>query len=229
MRRDIMKSIGRMVVSASLGLAAFGLLLFVPAATLHYWQAWVFLAVFAVSTWIPSVYLIRTNPAALDRRMHVGPTAETRTLQRIVISVIFISFPATFVLSALDHRFGWSTVPPAVCLLGDALVAIGLGLAMLVVIQNGYAAANVTVEEGQTLVTSGLYGLVRHPMYTGNVILMTGIPLALGSYWGLFFLLPGIAVLVLRIRDEEDLLIEELSGYREYTTRVRYRLVPYVW
>lgn len=224
-----MKTIGKGLFSATLGLVAFGLLLFVPAGTLHYWQAWVFLAVFAASTWIPSVYLMRTNPAALDRRMQVGPRAETRPLQRIVITAIFICFPAMFVVSAIDHRLGWSTVPTAVCLLGDILVAAGLSLAMVVVIQNGYAAANVTVEAGQTLVSTGLYGLVRHPMYTGNVALMAGVPLALGSYWGLVFLVPGLIVLVVRIFDEEQLLTQQLPGYGEYTERVRYRLLPYVW
>lgn len=224
-----MKTIGKGLVSASLGLVVFGLLLFVPAGTLHYWQAWVFLAVFALSTWIPSMYLMRTDRAALDRRMRAGPLAESRPLQRIVITAIFICFPAMFVLSALDHRFGWSPVPAAIAVLGDVLVAIGLGVAMLVVAQNGYAAANVTVEAGQTLVSTGLYAVVRHPMYAGNVILMIGVPPALGSYWGLALLLPGVALLVLRIRDEEQLLTAELSGYQEYSRGVRYRLVPYVW
>lgn len=224
-----MKTMGKGLISAALGLVAFGLLLFLPAGTLHYWQAWVFLAVFALATWIPSVYLLRTNPAALDRRMRAGPLAETRTLQRIVITVVFICFPAMFVVSALDHRFGWSPVPAALSLVGDALVAIGLGVAMLVIIQNGYAAANVTVEAEQTVVSTGLYGLVRHPMYTGNIILMVGVPLALGSYWGLVFVIPGLIVLILRIRDEEDLLGQELRGYREYTQQVHYRLVPHVW
>jgi len=116
-----------------------------------------------------------------------------------------------------------------VSVLGNLLVAAGLGLAMLVIIQNGYAAANVTVEAGQQLVSTGLYGLVRHPMYTGNVVLMLGVPLALGSYWGLLLLVPDIVVLVLRIRDEEELLTRELRGYREYTEKVHYRLLPYVW
>lgn len=224
-----MKAIGKGLLSASLGLVAFGALLFVPAGTVHYWQAWVFLAVFAVCTWIPSVYLMRTNPVALDRRMRAGPLAENRPVQRILISVVFICFPAMFVLSALDHRFGWSAVPAAVAVLGDVLVAIGLGVAMLVVVQNGYAAANVTVEAGQTLVSTGLYGWVRHPMYTGNVALMVGAPLALDSCWGLVFVIPGVIVLVLRIRDEERLLTQELAGYRDYTQHVRYRLLPYVW
>jgi protein-S-isoprenylcysteine O-methyltransferase Ste14 len=203
-------------------------MLFLPAGTFHYWQAWVFLAVFALSTWIPSVYLMRTNPAALERRMR-GPSAETRTLQRILIAVIFVCFPAMFVVSALDHRFGWSPVPAAVSLVGDVLVASGLILDMLVIIQNSYAAVNVVVEAGQRLVSSGLYGLVRHPMYTGNVILMLGVPLALGSYWGLLFVIPGLIVLVLRIRDEEGLLEEELPGYSEYEQQVHYRLLPYLW
>ena len=216
-------------LSAVLGVLTFGLMLFLPAGTTHYWQGWAFLAVFALSTWIPTVYLMRTNPAALERRMQVGPTAETRPLQRILITVIFIAFPASFVVGGLDHRFGWSHVPASASVIGDMLVAIGLGLAMLVIIQNSYAAANVRVEAGQQLVSTGLYGLVRHPMYTGNVVLMLGIPLALGSYWGFFLLIPGMLVLVLRIRDEEKLLTHELSGYREYEQKVHYRLLPYVW
>jgi protein-S-isoprenylcysteine O-methyltransferase Ste14 len=173
---------------------------------------------------------MRTDPTALERRMRVGPSAETRTLQRILITVLFISFPAMVVVSALDHRFGWSwPLTTSVSVIGDVLVAIGLGLAMLAIIQNGYAAANVTVESGQTLTSTGLYALVRHPMYTGNIVLMLGIPLALGSYWGLLLVVPGLIVLVLRIHDEEDLLEQELSGYRAYEQQVHYRLVPYVW
>jgi protein-S-isoprenylcysteine O-methyltransferase Ste14 len=223
------KTVGKSVLSAILGLVAFGLMLFLPAGTFHYWQAWVFLAVFALSTWIPSVYLLRTNPAALERRMRAGPLSETRTLQKIIISVAFLSLVAMIVLSAVDYRYGWSSVPATVCLVGDVLVVLGLGLAMLVIIQNSYAAANITVEGDQELASTGLYGLVRHPMYSGNVIMMVGIPLALGSYWGLVFVIPGVVVLALRIRDEEELLKRELTGYGEYTEQVHYRLVPYVW
>ncbi len=223
-----MNTVGKALVSATLGLVAFGLMLFLPAGTFDYWQAWVFLAVFAVATWIPSVYLMRTNPAALERRMR-GPFAETRPLQRIVIAFLSFCFLALFVFSALDHRFGWSRVPASVSLVGDVLVALGLGVAMLAVIQNSYAAVNVTVEAGQHVVSTGLYGWVRHPMYTGNVIMMVGAPLALGSYWGLMVVVPGLLVLAMRIRDEEDMLEHELRGYRDYTQRVRYRLLPYVW
>jgi len=136
---------------------------------------------------------------------------------------------ATMVVSALDFRFGWSAVPAAISVAGDVLVAVGLGIAMLTTIQNSYASANITVESGQELVSTGLYAVVRHPMYFGNVVLMIGIPLALGSYWALLFVIPGLAVLAVRIRDEEKVLRQELAGYREYEQRVHYRLVPYVW
>jgi len=129
----------------------------------------------------------------------------------------------------LDFRFGWSSVPAAISVIGDVLVALGLGISMIVTIQNGYAAANVKVESGQDLVSTGLYGVVRHPMYFGNVVLMIGIPLALGSYWGLLFVIPGLAVLAARILDEEKVLTQQLAGYRDYAQRVHYRLVPYVW
>jgi len=224
-----MKTLAKAIVSAVLGFTVFGLMLFLPAGTLHYWQAWAFLVVFTLSTWIPSVYLMRTNPVALERRMRAGPIAEARPVQRIIISIALLSLAAMIVISALDHRFGWSSVPTTVCLAGDVLVAIGLGLAMMVVVQNSYAAANVTVEAGQTVISTGLYGLVRHPMYAGNVVMMVGIPLALGSYWGLVFVIPGLLVLAIRIRDEEELLGQQLDGYSQYTQRVRYRLVPYVW
>ncbi|MGV0745476.1 methyltransferase family protein [Mycolicibacterium sp. XJ870] len=224
-----MKTLVQALVSVPIGLAVFGLLVFWPAGTLDYWQGWTFIAVFALATLIPSVYLAVTDPAALRRRMQAGPGAETRTAQKIISVMAFGSLAAMIVLSALDFRFGWSAMPAAVSVIGDVLVAGGLGLAMLTVIQNSYAAANVKVESGQTVTTTGLYALVRHPMYFGNVIMMIGIPLALGSYWGLLFLVPGVLVLVSRIRDEESLLADELAGYTEYIRKVRYRLVPLVW
>jgi protein-S-isoprenylcysteine O-methyltransferase Ste14 len=222
------QTIVRMLASAVLQLGAFGLLLFGPAGTFDYWQAWVFLAV-ALSTWIPGLYLLQTNPEALERRMRGGPAAETRTVQKVLMGVVWLSLAASVVLSAVDHRLGWSRVPTAVCLVGDVLVAVGLAVAMTVVVQNSHAAATIRVEAGQQVVSTGLYGLVRHPMYTGNVILMVGIPLALGSYWAVLFVLPVLTVLTLRIRDEEQLLAQELDGYRDYTRKVRYRLVPRMW
>ncbi len=217
------------IASTLIGLAVFGLLVFWPAGTFDYWRGWTFIAVFAAATTIPSLYLAATDPAALRRRMQAGPAAETRPLQKLIISFAFVSLGATIVVSALDFRFGWSSVPAAISVIGDVLVALGLGIAMLVVIQNSYASANITVEAGQELVSTGLYGLVRHPMYFGNVVLMVGIPLALGSYWGLLFLIPGLAVLAVRIVDEEKVLAQDLAGYPDYAQKVQYRLLPYVW
>jgi protein-S-isoprenylcysteine O-methyltransferase Ste14 len=219
----------RASVSGLLGLVLFGALLFGTAGTFDYWQAWVFIAILTAVSIFPTVYLAVKDPATLERRMHGGPLAETRTAQKIVASGFLLIVVAVLVVSALDHRFGWSQVPTAVVVLGDALVAIGFGITLLVVIENSYAAANVTVEAEQTVISTGLYAIVRHPMYFGAVIMMIGMPLALDSYWGLVTLLPVMAVLALRITDEEKMLRQELDGYDEYTQKVHHRLVPGVW
>ncbi|CAM3346754.1 hypothetical protein BST27_25785 [Mycobacterium intermedium] len=224
-----MKTALQALASGLIGLLVLAAILFVPAGTANYWQAWVFVAVFTLGTIIPSLYLGRTDPDALRRRMRGGPWAEARTAQQVIIVAAFAVLFVMMALSALDHRFGWSSVPAAVSVVGDVLVVTGLVAGVLVVVQNSYAAANITVEAGQTVTSDGLYGIVRHPMYAANLFLMTGIPLALGSYWGLLLLVPGVLVLVARILDEEKLLTQELAGYREYRRRVRYRLVPYVW
>jgi protein-S-isoprenylcysteine O-methyltransferase Ste14 len=224
-----MKTGIQLALSSGIGIIAVALLLFVPAGTLDYWQGWVFIAVFVVATIVPSLYLAKTNPAALKRRMHGGPRNEVRTAQKFIITGAFLSLLGMVVVSVYDHRMGWSSVPTWVCVVGDVLVVLGLTFSMLVIVQNGYAAATVRVEDGQQLATNGLYKLVRHPMYAANAVLMAGIPLALGSYWGLVLLVPGILVLVFRIVDEEKLLTQDLGGYREYRQHVRYRLMPYVW
>jgi protein-S-isoprenylcysteine O-methyltransferase Ste14 len=223
------KTIPKLVVFSLVLLAGYALVVFSAAGTVDYWQAWLLLVVIAFSTWISSVYLLRTHPEALQRRMRGGPTAETRMVQKAVMGGLWLSLGTMVAVSAVDHRFGWSTVPTAISLLGAVLVAVGVAVPMLVIIQNNYASVTVQVESGQTLASTGLYGLVRHPMYTGNVIMMVGIPLALGSYWGLLLVVPGLMVLAVRIRDEENMLRAELDGYLEYTQKVRYRLVPYTW
>lgn len=224
-----MKTTLQATATSIVGLALFGVALFWPAGTFDYWQAWVFIAVFAVIGIIYTAYLAVKNPDVLRRRMRAGPTAETRPVEKIIVAGVYVTFTAMLVVSALDHRFGWSLVPAVVSVCGNILVAIGLGGSIFVVLQNNYAAATITVEAGQELVTTGLYGLVRHPMYSGALIMMIGIPPALGSYWGLVLVIPALVVLVFRIFDEEKALTEELDGYREYIQDVRYRLVPHVW
>lgn len=211
------------------GLLFFGVLLFWPAGTFDYWQAWVFIAVFTATTILPSIRLAVSNPAALQRRMKAGPTAETRPVQRIVISATVLSVVVTLVVSALDHRFGWSTVPLWLVIVGNVLVAAGLSLAQLVIVQNAYAGASITVEDEQPLVSTGLYGVVRHPMYSGALLMMVATPLALDSLWGLLAVAASIPIMMARIADEEKLLVAELAGYEQYRREVRARLLPGVW
>jgi protein-S-isoprenylcysteine O-methyltransferase Ste14 len=219
----------RVTLSSLASLVVFMVLLFLPAGTLNYWQAWAFLGVFALVSLAPTIYLGRVDPATVERRMHAGPTAETRAVQKVVVAGIVLSFTGMLVVAGLDRRFGWSTVPAAISVLGDVLVAVGLGVAMLVIFQNRYAAANIIVEKDQPLVTTGLYGVVRHPMYSGSVVMMIGMPLALGSYWALLVAVAALVLLVIRIVDEEKMLSQELTGYRDYMQKVHYRLVPLAW
>ncbi|OBH11343.1 isoprenylcysteine carboxylmethyltransferase family protein [Mycobacterium sp. E1747] len=219
----------RLATSSIFGIAAYALVLFLPAGTFRYWQGWAFIALFTVVSIVPTIYLARKHPAALKRRMHAGPRAETRMAQKIISAAAFGTLFMVMAFSAFDHRMGWSRVPVWLCVLGDILMATGLAIAMRVIIENSYAAATITVESGQKVASDGLYRFVRHPMYAGNVIMMVGMPLALGSYWALLLVVPGVAILVLRILDEEKLLKTDLPGYREYAQRVRYRLLPSVW
>jgi protein-S-isoprenylcysteine O-methyltransferase Ste14 len=224
-----MKITLQLLGSTVFSIVFFGLLLLWPAGTFDYWQAWIFIAVFVVSTMVPTVYLALVYPDAFQRRLRSGPFAETRMVQKLVNVGIMVSVVAVGVVSGLDHRFGWSTVPTPVVVVGNVLVLVGVLLAELVVIQNNYAAATITVEAEQPVVSTGLYGLVRHPMYVGALIMMVGTPLALASYWGLLTLIPGVLIFVARITDEEKALHQDLDGYDEYTKKVHYRLVPGVW
>ncbi|ORA23223.1 methyltransferase family protein [Mycobacterium aquaticum] len=225
----MLKLIGQTAVSAVFGMVMLGFALFASAGTLDYWQAWVFIVVFAVATLVPSFYLAVKDPAALQRRMRGGPKAETRVVQKIIITVSLISVVAVLIISAVDHREGWSHVPVPVVILGNVIVLAGLALAQAVVFQNSFAGASIRVESEQHVVTTGLYRVVRHPMYVGTVLLMIGIPLALGSYWALLAVVVTVPALAVRITDEEKMLRTELDGYTAYTEKVRYRLVPYVW
>lgn len=215
------------VVQTIAGLVGLGVLLFLPAGTFGYWQGWLFLITFAVVSAVMSCYLYATDRAAFERRMRSGQ--ESRPVQRAVIALLFVSFLAMLVVGGLDFRFGWSHMPTAVVVLGDVLLVVGLVLAMAVVIQNRYAAANVAVEEGQRVVSTGFYAIVRHPMYLFSVVLIVGVPLVLGSWWALLLVIPQLLSLVLRVVDEERFLETELAGYTEYQQKTRYRVIPYVW
>lgn len=211
------------------GVVILGLLLFLPAGTLDYWQAWALIAVFVIGSNAIGIYLSIHDPELLERRKQAGPTAETRPAQKIIISVLIFALIGMLIVSALDHRFGWSKVPAPVSLAADLIAAVGLYITFLVVRENTFSASNINVFKGQKVISTGPYALVRHPMYSGTLLLTLASPLALGSWWGLLPVLLVVPMLVWRIFDEEKLLNAELPGYSDYTRRVRYRLVPYGW
>jgi protein-S-isoprenylcysteine O-methyltransferase Ste14 len=152
-----------------------------------------------------------------------------RSMQKLIVSLVFVAFFALIILPALDHRFGWSPVAPWASLLGDVIIVLTFLFMFWVIKVNSFAASNIRVEEGQQVIDTGPYAYVRHPMYAGAFWLLVGIPLALGSWWGLGLIVPFLPVLLWRLLDEEKILNAQLRGYTEYTQRVRYRLIPFVW
>jgi protein-S-isoprenylcysteine O-methyltransferase Ste14 len=200
--------------------------IFLSAWTFNYWQAWIFLVVFMISISAIFIYLAKNDPDLLARRIKTAEKTKSQTIIRLLVN---LTFTAVMVVSALDHRFAWSTIASAVVLVGDAFVVLGLLIIFLVFRENTFTAQTVEVEAGQKVVSTGPYALVRHPMYVGGLVFILGIPLALGSWWGLFIVVLFTPVMVWRILDEEKLLAKDLPGYAEYRTRVKYRLVPSVW
>ena len=203
--------------------------IFISAWSVHYWQAWVFLAVFAVASLAIMLYLMIRDPELLERRVRAGPVAERERGQKIVQSLASLAFIALLVVPGIDHRFGWSIVPVWVVIAGDALVALGFLVVFFVFRENTFASATIEVEAGQRAITSGPYAFVRHPMYAAALILLAGIPLALGSWWGLLTIAPMKLLIVVRLLAEERFLAKNLPGYADYRSRVRYRLAPFVW
>ncbi|ABK70719.1 methyltransferase family protein [Mycolicibacterium smegmatis] len=224
-----MKLLLQAVASGVFGLAFFAVALFWPAGTFDYWQAWVFIAVFLAGTLIPSFYLAVTDPVTLQRRLHAGPTAETRSAQKVAAVALVVAVLAVLIVSALDRRFGWSSVPAWLALAADVVVVVSLVLSQVVIFQNRFAAATIRVEAEQQVISTGMYGWVRHPMYSWALVMILASPLALGSFWALLAATAGLPVLVFRILDEEKMLVAELRGYDEYRQKIRYRLVPGVW
>jgi protein-S-isoprenylcysteine O-methyltransferase Ste14 len=166
----------------------------------------------------------------LESRLHAGPTAETTSAQRVITAVGLLVFVAAVVIMVLDHRFGWSPpVPAYVSILGNALIVLGILIYFLVVRENRYAASTVQVVEGQTVVSTGPYAIVRHPMYAGAMLVFVGTPLALGSWWGLLLTPLFFGWFAWRLVNEEQFLRTNLPGYEEYTRKVRYRLAPHIW
>jgi len=206
-----------------------GLLLFIPAGTLRYWQAWVYLGIFFGASALTTAFLIHRDPALLERRMRGGPTAEKRPVERLIMVFTSIGFIALLVVPALDYRFQWSNVPLWAVVAGDVLVIVGFYFIFLVYRENTFTSATIEVAPGQTVISTGPYAVVRHPMYASALLYLGGTPLALGSYWGLVPFAALLPFLMWRLFDEEKFLSETLPGYVEYQRKVRHRLVPGIW
>jgi protein-S-isoprenylcysteine O-methyltransferase Ste14 len=205
------------------------LLLFVSAGTAHYWQAWVYLALFTGASALTTLFLVRHDPTLLERRMKGGPTAEKRLAQKVIMLFTSLGFIALLVVPALGHRYGWTVVPPSAVVAGDALVLIGFLLIARVYRENSFSSATIQVVESQRVISTGPYAIVRHPMYASAFLYLVGTPLALGSYWGLVPIVAMVPFLIWRLLDEERFLRGHLPGYADYQGRVRHRLVPFVW
>jgi len=206
-----------------------GLLVFVPAGTVDYWQAWLYFATFFGGGALLTLYLMKRDPALLERRMKGGPTAEKRPAQQVIMAGTSLCFIALIVLPAFDHRYRWSSVPATVVLAADVLVAVGFYFIFLVYKENTFTAATIQVVANQKVVSTGPYAIVRHPMYASGLLYLLGTPIALGSYWGVIPFVCLLPFLIWRLFDEEQLLGETLPGYREYQRKVRHRLLPGIW
>jgi protein-S-isoprenylcysteine O-methyltransferase Ste14 len=202
------------------------LLFFLPAGTFAYWQAWVLLAIMGVTGTVTSVYFWRRDPALLERRMRV---AEQEPAQKLIVALLYSLLASIVVLSARDHRMHWSSDLPLLVILGDLLVIAGSFVYFIVFRENSFAGATIRVAADQKVVSTGPYSFVRHPLYDGLLLVCIGIPLALGSYWPLLLVIPIVVLVVLRLTNEEAVLLRDLPGYAEYRAKVRWRLIPGVY
>jgi protein-S-isoprenylcysteine O-methyltransferase Ste14 len=204
-------------------------LIFLPAGTLHFWQAWTLIGIYAVcGTWL-AIYTWKHNRALFELRMRQGPQAEKSPAQRVIVTLLYAGIIGQFVVASLDHRFGWSEMPALVALAGDAIVIAGFFVYAIVMRENSFASGAIELTTGQHVVSTGPYKIVRHPMYVGLLLVMLGVPLAMGSYWPLAIFAAEIPVVMWRLLDEERFLATNLPGYAGYMQHTRWRLVPGVF
>lgn len=221
-----MKLIISAIIKYIIGVGAVGALLFLPAWTLNYPHGWLFMGLLFIPMLIMGIVMALRAPGLLEKRLN---NKEKERAQQGVVALSGLIFPAGFVLSALDFRFGWSGVPSWCVIVASVLFLIGYGLYAEVMRENAYLSRTVEVQQGQKVIDTGLYGVIRHPMYLATMLMFLPLPLILGSFWGLlpFALYPAVAII--RILNEEKVLREGLEGYIEYTEKVKYRLIPFIW
>lgn len=213
------------LIQVVVSFVVIALALFLAAGTIDYWQAWVYLAVGAVTS-IPLVRRITNDPVLRQNRTRLGPAAEQRPIQKIIVLMTGLPGIALFIIPALDHRFGWSSVPLWVVIVGDLLIFLSMWMVYRVFKENSFGSATVEVRKDQKVISTGPYAIVRHPMYSAAAVYFVGMSLALGSYWGLVASALTLLGLVWRLFDEEKFLAQNLPGYGEYCTKVRWRLMP---
>lgn len=201
-----------------------GLVIFLPAGTLRYWQAWIYLTIFAVLSLFITVYFQKRNPEFLARRRRVKDQESVKKTS-VFYNLAFLAY----IIPGFDFRYHWSSVPVWLVIAANLMVFLGYVFIIIVFKENRYASANLQVEENQQIISTGPYGIVRHPMYTGLLMMILFAPLALGSYWAVLPALLYLPWTVIRIKNEEEMLLRDLPGYREYCRRVTHRLIPSVW
>jgi protein-S-isoprenylcysteine O-methyltransferase Ste14 len=223
----------RVIAKALLGLTqlvvVLGLALFLPAGTVRFLEAWIFLAVFSGSSLAITLYLAKSDPKLLERRTQAGPVAEKERSQKVIQALASVAFLATLIVPALDHRMGWSRAPRVAVIAGDVLVALGFFAIFFVFRENTFTSSVIEIAPEQRVIDTGPYAIVRHPMYAGALVMFVGVPLALGSYVGLVTFVPFAAVIVWRLLDEERFLARRLVGYAAYCEKTRHRLIPGIW
>lgn len=203
-----------------------GLMLFWPAGSFNYWEGWIFMAVLFIPFIFVVSYFLKHDPELLKRRMRFK---EKEKEQKILIKIANLIFFIGFLIPGFDFRYGWSSVPAFIVVLSDIIVFLGYMLVFWVFKVNSYTSRIVEVAKGQKVITTAPYSVVRHPMYSGVIIMYIFMPLALGSYWALLFFMPMIPIIMLRALNEEKVLLRDLKGYKEYYSKVRYRIMPGVW
>lgn len=216
------RAVARLVV----GLVVYGAIFFGTAGTLAYWEAWLTMGTLFLPMTAALAYFVRHAPDLLERRMKAR---EERARQKAIMTLLVPVWLSVLIVPGLDQRFGWSSVPVALVLLADMTMLAGYLFLIRVLLENRFAARTIRVEEGQELVTTGTYGIVRHPMYLGAVVMFVSMPVALGSWWALVPSAFVPVLMVLRILDEEEALLEELPGYGAYMESTTKRLIPGVW
>lgn len=209
-----------------LGFALVSALLFLSAGTVRYWQAWIYLTLLSGTASAMVGYLLKHSPALLERRLRMQ---EKDPRQRWIIAFSCLWFLAAFLTPGFDRRFGWSDVPGAAVIAADLVILAGYGIVFRVFRENPFASRIIEVAPEQTVVSTGPYAVVRHPMYSGGLLIYLFTPLALGSYWAILPTAFIVPIIIARIKNEESLLSRDLKGYREYLRRTPYRLVPGVW